>query len=183
MTMVNEFYKAKKINKAEFRTFLQLLNPFAPHITEELNEKLGFTQTLAETPWPTFDDEKTKENSVEIALQVKGKVRSRIVVPIDISKEDAIELAKKDEKIAAEIAGKEIKKEIYVPGKLVNIVAISSDEDIGSTSIMFLNTFLSNNADEFSLVTGILPSSYLWSIIAFNFSLIFLNSVLFLTRK
>ena len=77
-----------------------------------------------EAKWPEFDEEKTKENSVEIALQIMGKVRSRITVPADISKEDAIALAKADEKIASAIEGKTFKKEIYVPGKLVNIVAI-----------------------------------------------------------
>ena len=123
MTLVNEMY-SKGVNKAELRDLTIILNPFAPHVTEEMWEIMNFGGAVHEAKWPEFDDEKTKENSVEIALQVKGKVRSRIVVPIDISKEDAIELAKKDEKIAAEIAGKEIKKEIYVPGKLVNIVAI-----------------------------------------------------------
>ena len=123
MTLVNEMY-SKGVNKAELRDLTIILNPFAPHVTEEMWEIMNFGGAGHEAKWPEFDDEKTKENSVEIALQVKGKVRSRIVVPIDISKEDAIELAKKDEKIAAEIAGKEIKKEIYVPGKLVNIVAI-----------------------------------------------------------
>ena len=71
-----------------------------------------------------YDEDKTKENSVEIVLQIMGKVRSRITVPVDISKEDAIALAKADERIAAAIEGKTIKKEIYVPGKLVNIVAV-----------------------------------------------------------
>ena len=85
---------------------------------------MNFGGAVHDAKWPEFDDDKTKENSVEIALQVKGKVRSRIVVPVDISEADAIALAKQDEKIAAEIEGKTIKKEIYVPGKLVNIVAI-----------------------------------------------------------
>ena len=74
--------------------------------------------------WPEYDEEKTKENSVEIVLQIMGKVRSRITVPVDITKEEALALAKADERIAAAIEGKTIKKEIYVPGKLVNIVAV-----------------------------------------------------------
>ena len=123
MTLVNEMY-AKGVNKAELRDLTIILNPFAPHVTEEMWQIMNFGGAVHEAQWPSFDESKTQENDVEIALQVKGKVRSRIVVPVDISKEDAIALAKKDEKIAAEIAGKEIKKEIYVPGKLVNIVAI-----------------------------------------------------------
>ena len=123
MTLVNEMY-AKGVNKAELRDLTIILNPFAPHVTEEMWQIMNFGGAVHEAQWPSFDESKTQENDVEIALQVKGKVRSRIVVPVDISKEDAIALAKKDEKIAAEIEGKEIKKEIYVPGKLVNIVAI-----------------------------------------------------------
>ena len=123
MTLVNEMY-AKGVNKAELRDLTIILNPFAPHVTEEMWQIMNFSGAVHDAQWPSFDESKTQENDVEIALQVKGKVRSRIVVPVDISKEDAIALAKKDEKIAAEIAGKEIKKEIYVPGKLVNIVAI-----------------------------------------------------------
>lgn len=123
MTLVNEMY-AKGVNKAELRDLTIILNPFAPHVTEEMWQIMNFGGAVHDAQWPSFDESKTQENDVEIALQVKGKVRSRIVVPVDISKEDAIALAKKDEKIAAEIAGKEIKKEIYVPGKLVNIVAI-----------------------------------------------------------
>ncbi len=123
MTLVNEMY-AKGVNKAELRALTIMLNPFAPHVTEELWEAMDFGGMVHEAKWPEFDEEKTKENSVEIALQIMGKVRSRITVPADISKEDAIALAKADEKIASAIEGKTIKKEIYVPGKLVNIVAI-----------------------------------------------------------
>ena len=123
MSLVNEMY-AKGVNKAELRDLTIILNPFAPHVTEEMWEVMNFGGAVHDAKWPEFNDAKTKENSVEIALQVKGKVRSRIVVPVDISEADAIALAKQDEKIAAEIEGKTIKKEIYVPGKLVNIVAI-----------------------------------------------------------
>ena len=123
MSLVNEMY-AKGVNKAELKTLTILLNPFAPHVTEELWQNMSFGGMVNEAKWPEYDDEKTVENSVEIVLQVKGKVRSRITVPTDITKDEAIALAKADERIASEIAGKEIKKEIYVPGKLVNIVAI-----------------------------------------------------------
>lgn len=123
MSLVNEMY-AKGVNKAELKALTILLNPFAPHVTEELWQNMSFGGMVNEAKWPEYDDEKTVENSVEIVLQVKGKVRSRITVPTDITKDEAIALAKADERIASEIAGKEIKKEIYVPGKLVNIVAI-----------------------------------------------------------
>ena len=123
MSLVNEAY-TKGINRAELKTLTILLNPFAPHITEEMWDVMSFGGMVNEAQWPTHDEEKTKENSVEIVLQIMGKVRSRITVPVDISKEDAITLAKQDERIAQAIEGKEIKKEIYVPGKLVNIVAI-----------------------------------------------------------
>lgn len=123
MSLVNEA-AAKGINKAELKTLTILLNPFAPHITEEMWQVMNFGGMVNEAKWPEYDEDKTKESTVEIALQIMGKVRSRITVPVDISKEDAIALAKADEKIAAAIDGKTIKKEIYVPGKLVNIVAV-----------------------------------------------------------
>lgn len=123
MSLINEMY-SKGVNKAELKTLTVLLNPFAPHITEEMWVAMNFGGMVNEAQWPSYDENKTKENSVEIALQIMGKVRSRITVPVDISKEDAIALAKQDEKIADAIAGKTIKKEIYVPGKLVNIVAV-----------------------------------------------------------
>ena len=120
MTMVNEFYKAKKINKAEFRTFLQLLNPFAPHITEELNEKLGFTQTLAETPWPTFDEEKTKEDIINLPIQINGKLRANIDIAVN-SDEETIKTAV-HEAIKDKLDGKTIVKEIYVKNRIYNVV-------------------------------------------------------------
>ena len=123
MSLINEMY-SKGVNKAELKALTILLNPFAPHVTEEMWQVMDFGGMVNEAQWPTYDEEKTKENSVEIALQIMGKLRSRIVVPVDISKEDAIALAKQDERIAEAIAGKTIKKEIYVPGKLVNIVAV-----------------------------------------------------------
>ena len=120
MTMVNEFYKEKQINKAEFTTFLQLLNPFAPHITEELNEKLGFTQTLAETPWPTFDEEKTKEDVINLPIQVNGKLRANIDIAVN-SDEETIKTAV-HEAIKDKLDGKTIVKEIYVKNRIYNVV-------------------------------------------------------------
>jgi leucyl-tRNA synthetase len=114
----------KGCNKAELKTLTILLNPFAPHVTEEMWDVMNFGGMVNQAKWPEYDEEKTKENSIEIALQVMGKVRSRITIPVDMPKDEVIALAKQDEKIAELIKDKEIKKEIYVPGKLVNIVAI-----------------------------------------------------------
>lgn len=124
MTLLNKFYEKKSITKGELKTFTILLNPFAPHVTEELWEKMDFGGAVHEAEWPEYDDAKTVENSVEIVLQFMGKVRSRVTIPADMPKDEVLSLAKADEKIAALIEGKTIKKEIYVPGKLVNIVAI-----------------------------------------------------------
>lgn len=82
MTMVNEFYKLKKINKAEFSTFLILLNPIAPHITEELFEKIGNDKTIAESPWPTFDESKTIDDEIELPIQVNGKLKATVFIPL-----------------------------------------------------------------------------------------------------
>ena len=123
MTLLNEIYAAGSITKDELRTFLLLLNPFAPHVTEEVNEILSLGSMLATGEWPSYDEEKCSEDTVELAVQVNGKLRGRISVPADITDADAIELAKKEEKVAADIAGKTIVKELYVKGRLVNIVA------------------------------------------------------------
>ena len=123
MTLVNEITQ-KGCNKAELKTLTILLNPFAPHVTEEMWQVMNYGGMVNEAKWPEYDDEKTKENSVEIVLQVMGKVRSRMTIPVDMPKDDVIAAAKQDAKIAELIDGKTIKKEIYVPGKLVNIVAL-----------------------------------------------------------
>lgn len=124
MTLINKIYDKKSITKGELRTLAILLNPFAPHVTEELWERMNFGGFVHEAQWPEYDESKTVEDSVEIVLQIMGKVRSRMTVPVDMPKDEVIALAKKDEKIAAAIEGKTIKKEIYVPNKLVNIVAV-----------------------------------------------------------
>ena len=121
MTLVNEMTQ-KGCNKAELKTLTILLNPFAPHVTEEMWQVMNYGGMVNEAKWPEYDDEKTKENSVEIVLQVMGKVRSRMTIPVDMPKDDVIAAAKQDAKIAELIDGKTIKKEIYVPGKLVNLV-------------------------------------------------------------
>ena len=119
MTLVNEFYKAGKITKADYKVLITLLNPVAPHITEELWENMGFDGRLYQTTWPEYDEAKTVEKMIEVAVQVNGKVRGKITVPADVSREEAIAAGK--EAVAAKLTGT-IVKEIYVPGRLVNIV-------------------------------------------------------------
>ena len=123
MSLLNEIEAVGSINKKEYRDLLIMLNPFAPHITEELFEEMGFGSPITSQSWVTYDPEKCVDATVEIAVQLSGKVRARIQVPADIEAADAIALAKADPKIASAIEGKTIVKEIYVKGKLVNIVA------------------------------------------------------------
>lgn len=124
MTLLNKIYDNGKINRAELKTFVLLASPFAPHITEEIWSQQNFGEMLAKDGvWPSYDESKCVDDSVEIVVQINGKIRAKLTVPTDISNEDAIALAKDDEKIAEEISGKNIIKEIYVKGKLVNIVA------------------------------------------------------------
>ena len=122
MTLLNEIYDAGSITRKELKTFILLLNPFAPHVTEEINEALGFDSLLAVTAWPTYEEAKCIDSEIEIAVQVNGKVRAKLNVAADCTQEDAIAAAKADEKIAAEISGKTVIKELYVKGRLVNIV-------------------------------------------------------------
>ena len=123
MTLVNEL-SAKGCNKAELKTLTILLNPFAPHVTEEMWDVMNFGGMVNQAKWPEYDEEKTKENDVEIVIQIMGKVRAKITVPVDMAKDDVLAAAKAEPKIAELLEGKEIKKEIYVPGKLVNFVAM-----------------------------------------------------------
>ena len=121
MTLLNEIYDYGSITKKELRTFVSLLNPFAPHVTEEINALMG-GDMLAVSPWPTYDEAKCVDAEVEIVAQVNGKVRAKLSVAADIEAADAIALAKADAKISEEIIGKTIVKELYVKGRLVNIV-------------------------------------------------------------
>ncbi len=123
MSLLNEIYAKGSINRAEMKTYLLLLNPFAPHITEELWQQCGFDGMLNEASWPVYDKKKCVDATVELAVQVCGKIRARINVPADISSADAIALAKQQETVSREIEGKNIIKELYVPGRLINIVA------------------------------------------------------------
>ena len=120
MTMVNEFYKAKQINKAEFKTFLELLNPFAPHITEELYEKLDLGHTISDSTWPTFDEEKTKNDTINLPIQMNGKLRASIDISVDEDEETIKKLV--HEAVKDRLEGVTIVKEIYVKNKIYNIV-------------------------------------------------------------
>ena len=122
MSLLNTVQSTGKITRDEYKTFITLLNPFAPHITEELWSICGFEGMLNETKWPEFDEAKCVNSSVEIVVQINGKIKARLNVPAEISAPDAIALAKQQENIANEISGKAIVKELYVPKKLVNIV-------------------------------------------------------------
>ncbi len=122
MTLLNDIYDKGSITRGELKTFITLLNPVAPHITEEIFEQMGFGGMLNESSWPTWDDAKCVEKSVEIVVQVNGKIRARLNIAPDMAKEDVFALAKADEKVAAELAGKTLVKELYVPAKLVNLV-------------------------------------------------------------
>ena len=122
MSLLNDIQSQGGINRAEFKTYLILLNPFAPHITEELWQQSGFSGMLNEAEWPTFDESKCAESTVEIAVQVNGKIKARINVAADITAADAIAAAKRESAVAELTEGKSIVKELYVPKKLVNIV-------------------------------------------------------------
>ena len=119
MALVNDFYKKNAINKAEFNTLLALLNPVAPHMTEELWNRIGFEGRVYQTTWPEFDEAKTVESTVEIAVQINGKMRATIQIPKDMDKDAAIAAGK--EALGDKLTGN-IVKEIYVPGRIVNIV-------------------------------------------------------------
>ncbi|MBR5825573.1 MAG: leucine--tRNA ligase, partial [Clostridia bacterium] len=122
MTLLNAVYNKGAINKAELKALLLLVNPFAPHVTEEINEAVFGDGLLATTQWPSYDEAKCVDDTIEIVVQVNGKVRAKLNIAADIEAADAIAAAKADEKIAEEIAGKTVIKELYVKGRLVNIV-------------------------------------------------------------
>ena len=123
MTLINEIYAVGKISKDDLVIFIKLLCPFAPHLCEEIWETIGGEGLLSLSQWPEYEESKTVEDSIEIGVQVNGKVRGTIVIPNGCAKEEALELAKKDERVASFLEGKTLVKEIYVPNKIVNFVA------------------------------------------------------------
>ena len=122
MTLTNEIYNKGAINKAELKTYITLLNPFVPHVTEEIWQVAGFEGMLNQTSWPTYDEAKCVDNEIEIAVQINGKVREKLIVAADADNDTVIAAAKALEKVAAAIDGMTIVKELYVKGRLVNIV-------------------------------------------------------------
>ncbi len=120
MTMVNEFYRLKKINKAEFKAFLILLNPFAPHITEELNQISGFDKPISLCSWPDFDDSKTIDDEITLPIQFNGKLKATVQISLDEDESSVKE--KVHNAIESKLDGKTIIKEIYVKNKIYNIV-------------------------------------------------------------
>lgn len=119
MSILNDFTKAERINSAEFKSFLLLLNPVAPHITEELWEICGYEERVYQCKWPEYDEAKTVENTVEIAVQINGKTKTTVTVSVDADKDTAIASGK--EVLGDKLTGNII-KEIYVPGRIINIV-------------------------------------------------------------
>ena len=122
MTLLNDIYNKASINNAELKTLVTLLNPFAPHVTEEIWAAQNYGGMLADGHWVDFDEAKCIDDEIEIVAQINGKVRAKLMIPAEIDSAEAIELAKKDPAIAAAIEGKNVVKELYVKGRLVNIV-------------------------------------------------------------
>ena len=121
MSLINEIYSIGSINKAEMKTLLIMLNPFAPHITEEMYSSI-FGAILNEQEWVKYDEKLCVDSTIEVAVQVNGKIKAKINIPADAEQNEVLEIAKKDSSVAAAIDGKNIVKEIYVKGRLVNIV-------------------------------------------------------------
>ena len=123
MSVLNEINDKGSVTRGELRTFITLLNPFAPHLTEEMNEAIGGKEMLVHAKWPEYDPAKCVDASVEIAVQVSGKIKARLMIPSDAAEEEVKALVMADANVQAALAGKSIIKEIYVKGKLYNIVA------------------------------------------------------------
>ncbi|MBQ4103641.1 MAG: leucine--tRNA ligase [Clostridia bacterium] len=123
MALLNEIYEKGAITKGELKTFLTLVNPFAPHVSEELWEVMGFGGMLAVAPWVSYDESKTVDSTIEVPVQICGKLRATVTIAKDADSATAIAAAKADEKVQEMLDGKQIIKEIYVPGKIINIVA------------------------------------------------------------
>ena len=122
MGLLNDISAHGSLTRDELVTYIKLLSPVAPHLCEEINEKLGGKTMLAVSSWPEYDEAKTVDATVELAVQINGKVRSTVKLPLDCPRDEALAAAKADERIAAAIAGKTVVKEITVPNKIINIV-------------------------------------------------------------
>ena len=122
MTLLNDIAEVGTLTRDELMILVRLICPFAPHLAEEMWEDLGGEGLCSLAAWPEWDENKTVDSTVEVAVQINGKVRGTVALPLNCPREDAIAIAKADEKIAAAIAGKTVIKEISVPNKIVNIV-------------------------------------------------------------
>ena len=122
MVFINEAYKADNLPKEYIEGFVKMLSPIAPHLAEELWNKLGHSETVTYEAWPTFDESKLVDDEIEIVVQVNGKVRSKLTVAKDSTKEQLEEAALADEHVQKAAEGKQVRKVIAIPGKLVNIV-------------------------------------------------------------
>jgi len=122
MSLVNEFYKLERVTKGEYKILITLLNPVAPHITEELWEMYGDGGLLSLKPWPSYDEAKTVDDEVEIVLQINGKIRDKMMIAAGLDKDETEKAVMESDSAKALIDGKTIVKVIAVPGKLVNIV-------------------------------------------------------------
>ena len=122
MGLLNEICDCGSLTRDELVTYIKLLSPVAPHLCEEINEKLGNSEMLAVSTWPEYDEGKTVDATVEIAVQVNGKLRSTVTLPLDCPRDEALAAAKADARVAASIEGKTVVKEITVPNKIINIV-------------------------------------------------------------
>jgi leucyl-tRNA synthetase len=123
MIFANEATRAERVPRAWMDMFVRVLAPFAPHVAEELWQRLGHTDSIALAPWPAYEQAKLAMDTVTLAVQISGKLRGTIEVPVDIGEAEAIAAARADDKIAQFLAGKTIVRQIYVPGRLVNLVA------------------------------------------------------------
>ena len=124
MVFINEGYKVDSIPKEYVEGFVKMIAPVTPHLAEELWEKLGHSDTVTYVKWPTFDASKLVDDTIEMAVQINGKVRAKIVVSKDVTKDELEKLALEDESVKVLLEGKEVKKVIAIPGRLINIVAV-----------------------------------------------------------
>ncbi len=122
MTLINEMYAAGRVNRGDLSVFTRLISPFAPHIAEEVWERIGGVGLVSLATWPEFDEAKTVDDTVKVPVQINGKVKSVIDLPKDVAKDAALAAARSDPKVAEAIDGKTVVKEIVVPGKIINIV-------------------------------------------------------------
>lgn len=122
MTLLNDIYKVGRVSRDELIIYLKLLSPFAPHLSEEIYEYIGGEGFLTVSDWPEYDESKTKDAMIEVGVQVNGKFRGKVSIPADCDRDTAIAAAKANERVASFIDGKNIVKEIFVPGKIINLV-------------------------------------------------------------